>query len=96
MHGRWVTAACVGGVIAWSAWSSAAPPASPFEYDRARASNITIAGQEVRGAATITDLSYDRLTSGRRGAYLVTPTARGTAHRPAVLFVHWYEPPNPT
>ena len=67
-----------------------------FAYDRARPFNVTVATTESRGAAIVTDLSYDRLTTGRRGAYLVAPSTPPASRKPGVLFVHWYEPPNPT
>ena len=86
-------------VAAAGAAVAAQAPGTLFDYDRARPFDLRVAGTEVRGAATITDLTYDRLTTGRRGAYLVTPTTasgRAQGRRPGVLFVHWYEPPNPT
>jgi predicted esterase len=67
-----------------------------FAYDRARPFNVTVTGTESRGAALVTDLTYDRLTTGTWGASLVTPATPPAAPRPGVLFVHWYEPPNPT
>ena len=71
-------------------------PSTWFAYDRARPFNVKVVATEPHGAATITDLTYDRLTTGTRGAYMVMPAAPPTARRPGVLFVHWYEPPNPT
>ena len=88
-----VTLLLVAGALAGLAAQSAP---SWFAYDRARPFGITVTGTESRGAATVTDLTYDRLTTGRRGAYLVTPATPPKARRPGVLFVHWYEPPNPT
>lgn len=67
-----------------------------FDFDRRKPFNVKVAGTETRGAAILTDLTYDRLTSGTRGAYVVAPATRPPARRPGVLFVHWYEPPNPT
>jgi dienelactone hydrolase len=79
----------------WAAMA-AQPAASMFTYDRRKPFNVTVTGTEPRGAAVVTDLTYDRLTSGTRGAYLVTPATAPASRRPGVLFVHWYEPPNPT
>jgi dienelactone hydrolase len=76
--------------------ATAAPPASWFVYDRARPFNVKTTGSETRGPAVVTTLTYDRLTSGTWGAYLVTPAAPPAGRKPGVLFVHWYEPPNPT
>jgi len=75
---------------------SGQPATSWFAYDRTRPFNVTVTGTDSRGAAVVTDLAYDRLTPGRRGAYLVTPAAPFKTRKPGVLFVHWYEPPNPT
>ena len=67
-----------------------------FAYDRARPFNVKLTGSESRGPAIVTDLTYSRLTAGTWGAFLVTPATPAPARRPGVLFVHWYEPPNPT
>jgi predicted esterase len=71
-------------------------PASVFEVNRIKPFNVSVGSSERRGAATVTQISYDRVTSGRRGATIVMPAGRSTAVRPGILFVHWYEPPNPT
>ena len=75
---------------------SAQLPSSVFDYNRAKPFNVEVAATEARGAADITEITYDRVTAGRMGATLVAPRARPAAKGPAVLFVHWYEPPNPT
>jgi len=71
-------------------------PASIFAYDRRRPADLVTAGTETRGAAVVTDLTYQTLTGTRRAAYLVTPSTAARGPHPAILFVHWYEPPNPT
>jgi dienelactone hydrolase len=71
-------------------------PASIFAYDTQRPADVAIAGSETRGAAIVTDLTYQTLAGTRRAAYLVTPVKAAAGPHPAVLFVHWYEPPNPT
>ena len=87
----WVLAATVGGVILL-----AQAPAFIFAYDRRWPAGLVAGGTEERGAAAVTDLTYQTLTGARRAAYLVTPTKAAAGPRPAILFVHWYEPPNPT
>jgi len=87
-----VIALAVAGLAA----AVADPTASWFAYDRARPFRLSVAATETRGRATVTTVSYDRLTTGTWGAYLVTPTAPPAARKPGVLFVHWYEPPKPT
>jgi dienelactone hydrolase len=92
---RLVTA-CVLTAMAGGAALPAQDPASMFAYDRRRAADLAAAGSEVRGAAVVTDLSYRTLTGTRRAAYLVTPSGAAAGPHPAILFAHWYEPPNPT
>jgi dienelactone hydrolase len=67
-----------------------------FAYDRGRPFDVTVVGSETRGAAIVTDLTYSTLTRTRRAAFLVTPGKPSSAGKPGILFVHWYEPPNPT
>ena len=45
---------------------------------------------------TIRDLSYAQLDGSRNAATLVTPAGSAAASRPAILYLHWYEPPRPT
>lgn len=93
MKRAWLALALVAGASA-TALTQSTP--SWFDFDRRRPFNLTTLGSESRGAVTITDVTYDRLTSGTRGAYLVAPAALPAIRKPGVLFVHWYEPPNPT
>jgi len=83
-------------VLAASVVLSAQWPASVFDYDRARPFNEQVIATDQRDGAVVTDMTYDRLTTGRRGAYLVTPASRPGTRGPGILFVHWYEPPKPT
>jgi dienelactone hydrolase len=64
------------------------------EYDRARPLDVQSAGVENRDGAEVRDITFANLTGGRTAAYLVTPVARPA--RAGILFVHWYEPPDPT
>jgi dienelactone hydrolase len=88
--------ACVLTSMAGAAVLVAQDPADMFAYDRGRPADVVVTGGETRGAAVVTDLTYRTLTGTRRAAYLVTPTGAAEGTHPAVLFVHWYEPPNPT
>jgi dienelactone hydrolase len=85
-----LVAGAIGGAVA------AQPASSWFAYDRARPFNVKVTRTEARGEAVVTDVTYDRLTTGTWGAYLVAPATVPSSRRPGVLFVHWYEPPNPT
>ena len=81
--------------------SGAATP-SLFDYDGtkpvdvqpAHASGKASAGQpaDVR----VRQITYAQLDGSRNGATLVLPPSSSAAPHPAVLFLHWYEPPRPT
>jgi cephalosporin-C deacetylase-like acetyl esterase len=45
---------------------------------------------------TVRQLTYAQLDGTRNAATLVTPAASSTSSRPAILYLHWYEPPRPT
>jgi len=91
-----VLTACAFGVMVAGAVLRAQDPSSVFAYDRRRPPDLVAGGTEMRGSAVITDVTYQTLTGTRRAAYLVTPSKVSGGPHPAVLFVHWYEPPNPT
>lgn len=88
--------ACVLTTLIGGAVVAAQDPASMFAYDERRPANIVRGAVETREAAVVADLTYETLTGARRAAYLVTPAEASARPRPAILFVHWYEPPNPT
>jgi dienelactone hydrolase len=89
-------AACALAVVIGAAVLTAQEPVSMFAYDQRRPANIMRGAVDTRDAAVVTDLTYETLTGARRAAYLVTPAKASAGPRPAILFVHWYEPPNPT
>ncbi|HEV7709624.1 MAG TPA: hypothetical protein VGP16_15610 [Asanoa sp.] len=94
-----IAAALLTGSAALAAplGSPAAPAASagtdPFAYQRGPVT-ITQHSVENRDGVLVRDITY----AGRDGdpvrAYLVEPARKG--HYPAVLYLHWFEPPNPT
>jgi cephalosporin-C deacetylase-like acetyl esterase len=54
-------------------------------------------GVQVQPATIIVQqLTYAQLDGTRNAATLVTPAAAGTGARPAILFLHWYGPPDPS
>ena len=65
-----------------------------FEYDRSKPFDVQLTGTEKRGDIEIRDITFASLASGRTPAYLIVPPQQ--TRRAAILFVHWYEPPNPT
>lgn len=69
---------------------------TPFDYDRAKPHDLQVVKSEVRdGGVEVRDVTFANLKGGRTEAYLVVPP-KGKAVRAGVLFVHWYEPPDPT
>jgi cephalosporin-C deacetylase-like acetyl esterase len=57
-----------------------------------QAVDVTVAPSHV----SVRQLTYAQLDGSRNGATLVTPAAAATSPRPAILYLHWYEPPRPT
>jgi dienelactone hydrolase len=76
--------------------SQASVSVPSFDYDASTPIDV----QFTHGpGAGVTQLTYARLDGSRNNATLVSPAvASGQTQtpRPAVLFVHWYEPPRPT
>ncbi len=71
-------------------------PASLFDYDAKRPTDVKEVSSTTKNGATVREITYEKAAGGRNAATLVLPAAEGSAPRPAILFVHWYEPPNPT
>jgi cephalosporin-C deacetylase-like acetyl esterase len=47
-------------------------------------------------AVTVQQVTYAQLDGSRNAGTLVRPAAIARAAQPAILFLHWYEPPRPT
>jgi dienelactone hydrolase len=47
-------------------------------------------------SAIVRQLTYVQPDGSRNAATLVTPSAAARVPRPAILYLHWYEPPRPT
>jgi cephalosporin-C deacetylase-like acetyl esterase len=45
---------------------------------------------------TVRQLTYAQLDGSRNAATLVAPAGAASGARPAILYLHWYEPPRPT
>jgi thiol-disulfide isomerase/thioredoxin/dienelactone hydrolase len=73
-------------------------PAADLErllaYDAAAPLNLKVVGTERRDGAVVEDVTFDGAGETIQ-AYLVRPEA-GSGPFAGVLFVHWFEPPNPT
>lgn len=80
-------------LLALSCAAALAALPTGFDYDRSKPFDVQGAGVEKRGEVEVRDITFADLKGGRTPAYLVVPAARPQA---AILFVHWYEPPNPT
>jgi dienelactone hydrolase len=65
---------------------------NPFAYDRTIPLAVKVVGTEKRGEVEICDITFANVTGGRTEAYLVVPPKP----RAGILYVHWYEPPDPT
>ncbi|MEV0718058.1 alpha/beta fold hydrolase [Asanoa sp. NPDC050611] len=65
----------------------------PFPYRRGPVT-ITEHGVEDRGGVLVRDITYQGRAGEPVRAYLVEPARKG--HYPALLYLHWFEPPNPT
>jgi fermentation-respiration switch protein FrsA (DUF1100 family) len=67
--------------------------ASPsFDYDRTKPLDL----KDTATGATVRQVTYAQLDGTRNAATLVEPPAPLVGARPAILFLHWYGPPNPT
>jgi len=61
-------------------------------------SSAQLAVQVQPAGVTVRQLSYAEADGTRNGATIVEPAAASATRRPrpAILFLHWYEPPRPT
>jgi hypothetical protein len=78
------------GVVLAGAVMQTPPPS--FDYDKARPVDVQLAPADV----TVRQLTYAQLDGTRNAATLVLPAMSNRAPHPAILFLHWYEPPKPT
>jgi cephalosporin-C deacetylase-like acetyl esterase len=77
-----------------SVQTTAPAPAMPaLEYEAGKPLDIQPA-PPANGGVRVADITYAQLDGTRNAATLVTPAGGGP--HPAILFVHWYEPPKPT
>jgi dienelactone hydrolase len=69
-----------------------------FDYDRSLPPDVRETARREQDGVFLQELTYATLDGRRNGATLVTLAGRNRqmAPRPAVLFVHWYGPPEPT
>ena len=67
---------------------------SLLAYDAAAPLNLKVVGTERRDGAVVEDVTFDGVGETVQ-AYVVRPES-GAGPFAGVLFVHWFEPPNPT
>jgi fermentation-respiration switch protein FrsA (DUF1100 family) len=70
-------------------------PASLFDYQSQPTSIQQVSAKDKEGVS-LREITYDRASGGRNAATLVLPPAAVSPPYAGVLFIHWYEPPNPT
>ena len=68
-------------------------PAPSFDYDKSRPAALTPGGA---APVTVRQVTYEQLDGTRNAATLVEAATPLTQPRPAILFLHWYGPPQPT
>jgi dienelactone hydrolase len=66
-----------------------------FDYERAQPLDIHETSAREQDGVTLREISY-ALGDRRNAATIIEPTTASAQARPAVLFVHWYGPPEPT
>lgn len=91
-------------LLAFAALASQAPP--QFDYDRTRPIDIKETSTRMQDGVSLREVTYPTLDGGRNGATIAASTIvtsksgmgpqTAMGPRPAVLFVHWYGPPEPT
>lgn len=68
-------------------------PAPSFDYDQSRPAALATGGA---AAVTVRQVTDEQLDGTRNAATIVEPATPLTQPRPAILFLHWYGPPQPT
>ena len=71
------------------------PRPALFDYDRTKPVDIAVSAASADDVR-VRQITYAQLDGSRNGATLVLPPSSLPAPHPAVLFLHWYEPPRPT
>lgn len=66
----------------------------PFSYNSKAAVDLQTISTRVENGVEIRDVTFASLAGGRTPAYLVQKAGGGT--RAGILYVHWFEPPDPT
>jgi dienelactone hydrolase len=94
MRLRTMSSALVLALLVGLTLPTAAAARDLFGYKRGPV-HVVDHGSKRQGAAIVHDITYWEPGSAHVDAYLVLPT-RGGRHHSAVLFAHWFDPPDPT
>ncbi|HTI36020.1 MAG TPA: alpha/beta fold hydrolase [Vicinamibacterales bacterium] len=73
-----------------------APAPVPLDYDAKRPVDVEPLTPADRHGVVVRQITYEQLDGTRNAATLVLPAANSTAPHPAILYLHWYEPPKPS
>lgn len=74
--------------------ASASAAKLSFDYDESQPIDLQQHSERTQDGVVVREISYAQ-GSGRNAATLIAPETPGSNH-PAILFVHWYGPPEPT
>lgn len=97
MHSCLMTALAAAAILAGTGQPPAAPEMSKeFAYDDSRPLDLQETARREENGAVLRDVTYATLDGGRNAATLIAPRTKPGSASPAVLFVHWYGPPEPT
>jgi cephalosporin-C deacetylase-like acetyl esterase len=67
-----------------------------LEYDARRPTDVQPLTPADRQGVVVRQISYEQLDGTRNAATLVMPAANTPGPHPAILYLHWYEPPKPS
>ena len=72
------------------------PPPVPLDYDARRPLDVQPMSAADREGVVVRQITYAQLDGTRNAATLVLPPSGTTGPHPAILYLHWYEPPKPS
>lgn len=72
------------------------PAPVPLDYDTRRPVDVRPLSLVDREGVVVKQISYAQLDGTRNDATLVLPAGAAAELRPAILYLHWYEPPKPS
>lgn len=76
--------------------SPGVPPPVPLDYDTKRPLDVQPLSPAEAQGVVVRQITYRQLDGTRNTATLVLPPRGTAAPHPAILYLHWYEPPKPS